>query len=120
MKQAIIVLTLLATIAAVACGEDSNPTGPSVRGSAALTSRSQTGQSTIAVLDGADPECNGACPVTKYPNYPAEPPSPRYFVQGYGDGCTIKWGSPWYTESVIYDDSDPENPFIYAMWCKLP
>lgn len=75
-------------------------------------------QSTIAVLDSSEAACDGVCKVTKYENYPTEPPSPVYIVQSYNDPCYTKWGGTWHTTHLIWE-GEPNDPWGPAPthWC---
>jgi hypothetical protein len=105
MKRAILGLVFLLGSAACNQGGTQSIAGPS--GIAAPTVQYSA---TVTVLDGADPDCNGVCQVTKYENYPSEPPSPTYYQQSYSDPCTAKWGSPWHTYALWWE-GEPNDPW---------
>jgi hypothetical protein len=107
MRRAIIGATIVVGLAAAACNQAGNSlsVGPS-----GITAPAVLKQSTIAVLDQSERECDGACNVTKYENYPAEPPDPVYLVQSYNDPCTTKWGAGWTTEYLIWE-GEPNDPW---------
>ena len=118
MKALYVLIGAVLIVMASACGNTpSFPTGPT--GHVTVPRGPQLANTIIGVLDSSEAECDGVCQVTKYENYPAEPPSPTYFVQSYIDPCETKWGSPWHTTHLIWE-GEPNDPWGPAPthWCQ--
>lgn len=123
MKKVVVLAGVV--VAGMACSQGSQgPIAPSSIG-ASFTSPAQVGQSTIAVLDSSEGICQYGCPITKYPNYPAEPPSPINYTQGHAtqDACTQGYGSGWVTTHLICEEEgtcQPDDPWgpLPTHWCQ--
>lgn len=110
MTRTILGAVIVAAAAVGACSQETGQTG-SVTGPA-LVSRAQLAQSTIAVLDGENgTDCTSGCRVSKWTNYPSEPPSPITFTQGGGaEGCVQAYGAGWVTTHMYCEEEDTCQP----------
>jgi hypothetical protein len=77
-------------------------------------------QSVATILDGTTWSA-GDYWVTLYPNYPAEPPDPKYVQrvtqnQAPADPCTLRWPGYETNYSIDHDD-DYLTPLWH--WCQV-